>query len=205
MTSNTLDYIQFNNFLISNYVDKNKNPVLIYEENKVFNYEIDSNVITINHNNNTMKIDYLSMETYFEFDDFGKIHGLKKISGDYLLKETYNHGVRHGESYTSKPHCYTSKTYINGILQGIFVNREHNLKIRGNYKNGVYNGLITYYKFENSDFKQFKVEKYDNGVLIDTFEEENPENLQNTISIKIGKVYGFTPYKPKEIFASKRY
>ena len=78
--------------------------------------------------------------------------------------------------------------------------------------NGEENGLQSTERFhneynneydKNGNLVELKVEKYDNGVLIDTFEEEPLQ--QNTINIKIGKVYGFTPYKPKEIFASKRY
>ena len=185
-----MDKLEFNNFLIKKHIESVKISKFEYEENNIFTYTVDSNFVNIDYNFNSMTIQNSGKEIFLTFDASGEIHGDKLITDDYSAIETYNHGVPHGIWKYDKPRNYWVKNYVNGILEGDFKIVDRKTKIIGTYKNGVYNGSIEYYTFENGDYKSQKTEIYKDGVLLDTIDHTLsiiPKSSGITLPIRISQ------------------
>lgn len=164
-----MDKFEFSLRLIKNFVDKIKSPDFLYDENNKFYYEINGNVVTIDYNCNSMYIQKNGNDIFLTFDMLQKIHGVKCISGydkpDTVSVERYEHGIPHGQWDCDSKYEHIMKTYNKGILEGPFrfSNRTH--KIKGNFKNNKYHGVIEYYVYEEGEYVPEKNETYENGVL----------------------------------------
>jgi len=77
----------------------------------------------------------------------------KNILGNYKYAIHYSMGIKDGHYFLF---------YLNG-----------NLKEAGNYKNGLLHGGVGYYRRYQESW--YKMETYENGVLIKSFTDDDPE------------------------------